>query len=192
MRTSAPLVAAALALLVFAGCRQGMYDQARYEPYEDSDFFADGRASRLLVEGTVPRGWLRADPVLYTGIGADGGFAAELPVALTRELVERGRQRFEIFCSPCHGRTGDGLGMIVQRGFKQPASFHEARLRAMPYGYFFDVVTNGFGQMSSYASMVPVADRWAIAAYVRVLQTSRYIAVDELPAEDRRRLEAAR
>ena len=128
---------------------------------------------------------------MYRGVGDDGGFAATLPLPLTRELVERGRERYDIFCSPCHGRTGDGLGMIVQRGFKRPSSFHEERLRAMPYGYFFDVITNGFGQMSSYASMVPVEDRWAIAAYMRVLQASRRVAVDELSDADRQRLEAA-
>jgi mono/diheme cytochrome c family protein len=169
-----------------------MHDQAKYEPYEASDFYADGEASRKPVAGTVARGWLREDPHLYRGVGADGGFATTLPMELSRDLLERGRERYDIYCSPCHGRTGDGLGMIVQRGFKQPTSFHEARLREMPYGYFFDVMTNGFGQMSSYATMVPVDDRWAIAAYLRVLQSSRYAPVGELAEEDRRQLEIAR
>jgi mono/diheme cytochrome c family protein len=187
LRTEA--IVAVLALLTFVGCRQDMHDQAKYEPYEVSDFFADGRASRALVPGTVPRGWLRDDPHLYRGIGEDGTFATTLPMPLSRDLLERGRERFDIFCSPCHGRTGDGEGMIVQRGFKQPASLHEARLREMPYGYFFDVMSNGFGQMSSYTTQIPVEDRWAIAAYVRTLQTSRYVDVKTLSADDRRQLE---
>lgn len=191
MRTSTPLAVASLALLALTGCRQDMHDQAKYEPYEASDFFADGEASRKLVPGTVPRGWLRDDGHLYRGVGDDGGFATTLPMPLSRELLERGRERYEIFCSPCHGRTGDGVGMIVQRGFKRPSSFHEARLRDMPYGYFFDVMTNGFGEMSSYSAQVPVEDRWAIAAYLRVLQSSRNMPVTELPEGDRRRLEAA-
>ncbi len=192
MRTSTPLAVAALSLALLAGCRQDMHDQAKYEAYEESDFFADGEASRSLVSGTVPRGWLREDALLYRGVGADGGFATTLPMELSRDLLERGRERYEIYCSPCHGRTGDGLGMVVQRGFKQPTSFHETRLREMPYGYFFNAITNGFGQMSSYATMVPVEDRWAIAAYIRVLQSSRYAPVDELSDEDRRRLETAK
>lgn len=182
--------AAVLALLLAAlGCRQDMHDQAKYEPYEESDFFADGQASRPSVPGTVARGWLREDDHLYRGLGPDGGFASTLPMPLSRALVERGRQRFDIFCSPCHGRTGDGNGMIVQRGFKRPPSLHEERLRDMPFGYFFDVMTNGFGQMSSYAAQVPVEDRWAIAAYVRALQSSRHVDVASLPEADRQLLE---
>lgn len=188
-RTSLATVALAVAALLTVGCRQDMHDQAKYEPYEVSDFFTDGRASRLPVPGTVARGWLREDPHLYRGIGPDGGFATTLPMPLSRELVERGHQRYDIFCSPCHGRLGDGLGMIVQRGFKQPASFHEARLREMPYGYYFDVMTNGFGEMSSYRAQVPVEDRWAIAAYVRALQLSRQVPQDQLTAAERRELE---
>ena len=188
-RTSLATVALAVAALLTVGCRQDMHDQAKYEPYEVSDFFTDGRASRLPVPGTVARGWLREDPHLYRGIGPDGGFATTLPMPLSRELVERGHQRYDIFCSPCHGRLGDGLGMIVQRGFKQPASFHEARLREMPYGYYFDVMTNGFGEMSSYRAQVPVEDRWAIAAYVRALQLSRQVPQNQLTAAERRELE---
>ena len=181
----------AVAALALVGCRQDMHDQAKYEPYEVSDFFADGRASRLPVPGTVARGWLREDPHLYRGIGADGAFATTLPMPLSRDLVERGHERFDIFCSPCHGRTGDGQGMIVQRGFKQPASLHETRLRDMPYGYYFDVMSNGFGEMSSYASQVPVEDRWAIASYVRALQLSRQVDVSQLTDTERRQLEVA-
>ena len=179
----------AVSLLLLAGCRQDMHDQPKLEPYETSTFFADGQASRLPIPGTVARGWLRDDAHLYRGVGADGGFAQTLPMELTRELVERGRERFDIFCSPCHGRTGDGQGMIVRRGFKQPSSLHHERLREMPYGYFFDVITNGFGQMSSYAVQVPVADRWAIAAYIKALQGSRHTTVEALSSEEQRQLE---
>lgn len=175
--------------LVLSGCRQDMHDQPKYEPYEVSTFFGDGQASRLPVPGTVARGLLRADSHLYRGVGADGGFATTLPMELDRALVDRGRERYDIFCSPCHGRAGDGQGMIVQRGFKQPASFHEARLRDTPYGYFFDVMTNGFGEMSDYATQVPVTDRWAIAAYLKVLQSSHYTNIAELSAEERSQLE---
>jgi mono/diheme cytochrome c family protein len=168
-----------------------MYDQAKERPLARSEFFRDGRASRVPPAGTVARGWLREDRVLNTGIGADGKFVSELPASVTfdKALLVRGRQRFEIFCSPCHGRQGNGLGMIVQRGFKQPPSYHIDRLRSQPLGYFFDVMTNGFGQMPSYASQVPVEDRWAIAAYVRTLQFSRNAPYSELADADRAALE---
>lgn len=186
---------AALALLAFAGagCRQGMYNQAKKRPLAQSEFYRDGLASRIPPAGTVARGWLREDRVLYTGIGTDGKFVSELPSAVVfdKALLVRGRQRYDVFCSPCHGRQGNGQGMIVQRGFKQPSSFHVDRLRSQPIGYFFDVMTNGFGQMSSYASQVPVADRWAIAAWVRTLQFSRNAPVAELTDADRAALETA-
>ena len=187
------VLAAALLALAGAGCRQGMYNQAKERPLDRSEFFRDGSASRIPPAGTVARGWLRADRVLETGIGPDGKFVSELPaaVAFDKPLLVRGRERYDVFCSPCHGRQGNGLGMIVQRGFKQPPSFHVDRLRAQPLGYFFDVMTNGFGQMSSYASQVPVADRWAIAAYVRTLQFSRNAPVTELADADREALEKA-
>lgn len=200
MRTELPpgarragVAALALVALAGAGCRQGMYNQPKQKALSKSDFFADGLASRVPPAGTVARGWLREDRALNTGLGPDGKFVSELPAAVTfdRALLERGRQRFDVFCSPCHGRQGNGLGMIVQRGFKQPTSFHVDRLRAQPIGYFFDVMTNGFGQMSSYASQVPVRDRWAIAAWVRALQFSRNAPVGALSAADRAALEKA-
>ena len=183
--------AAALLALAGAGCRQGMYDQPKERPLARSEFFRDGLASRVPPAGTVERGWLREDRALHTGLGPDGKFLADLPAAipLDRALLNRGRQRFDVFCSPCHGRQGNGEGMIVQRGFKQPASFHVDRLRAQPLGYFYDVMTNGFNEMSSYASQVPVADRWAIAAYVRALQLSRNVPASELSAADLEALE---
>ena len=182
----AALAAAVLgAVLSGTGCRQDMFNQPKLKPLARSEFFEDGMAARSPVEGTVARGELRADRVLYTGIGPDGKFVKELPVALTRSLLLRGRERFEIFCSPCHGRVGDGRGMIVERGFKRPSSFHVARLRAQPVGYFFDVITSGFGEMSSYAPQVPAGDRWAIAAYIRALQLSQFAPLGDLPPRDR-------
>lgn len=170
-------------LLLFAlgaGCRQDMHDQPRYKPYARSDFFGDGRSARMLVAGTVARGQLRDDDQLYTGkIGA--AFADSLPFPLTAEVLARGRERFTIYCTPCHGQVGLGDGMVVRRGFRRAASFHNDRLRGEPVGYFFDVMTRGFGAMSDYANQIPPADRWAIAAYVKTLQLSQYADVKELP-----------
>ena len=184
------LVGAALCLLLFSGCelRQAMYDQQKYEPLEASAFFPDGLSTRSPVPGTVARGQLHTDSHLYQG-RIDGELAAILPLPLTEKLLERGQERFDIFCSPCHDRTGQGKGMIVQRGFKQPPSLHQTRLREVPVGYFFDVITNGFGVMYNYASRIPIRDRWAIAAYVRALQLSQNIEFDQLPEEDQRQLQ---
>lgn len=177
--------------LIGVGCRQDMHDQPKVEPFEASEFFADGMASRLPVEGTVARGQLRADDHLYRGLDADGNFAATLPMPLTADLLQRGRERFEIFCSPCHGRTGDGDGMVVRRGFKAPQTFHQDRLRTSPPGYYFDVMSNGFGEMSGYASQVPVEDRWAIVAYIQALQLSRHAERSRLDPEDLSALDSA-
>jgi mono/diheme cytochrome c family protein len=233
------LLLSAFCLLV-SGCRQDMQDQPRYEVYESSGFFKDGLSSRPLVEGTVPRGYLRADKQLYTGkmdkagatgatgaasnvnstnqggevssAGANNGSAntqaggnaseqqqgsansnastatgaaasqgkageaddaADFPFPVTAEVVARGRERFEIFCAMCHGYTGAGDGMIVRRGFRRPSSYHEDRLRQAPVGYFFRVMTEGFGAMPPYRAQIPVQDRWAIAAYIRALQLSQ-------------------
>jgi mono/diheme cytochrome c family protein len=230
--------------LLLTGCRQDMQDQPRYEAYESSGFFKDGLSSRPLVEGTVPRGYLRADKHLYTGKmaqagppgaasnsnnasqgGAQGGEettsgspqsdgdnagaqsggsvngqassnngamqsgqaagtaaqgrageaddAVDFPFPVTAEVVARGRERYEIFCAMCHSSTGEGDGMIVRRGFRRPPSYHEDRLRQAPAGYFFRVITEGFGAMPPYRAQVPVQDRWAIAAYIRALQLSQ-------------------
>lgn len=174
------------------GCRQDMHDQAKYEPLEASVIFADGKASRPLIEGTVARGHLREDAVYFSGIGPDGLFVDELPMTLDRELLERGRSRFDVYCSPCHGRRGDGRGMIVRRGFKQPTSFHDPRLRGTALGQFYDVVSNGFGEMSSYAAQIQPRDRWAIAAYIRALQLSRSAPVQWLSDRDMQELETLR
>jgi hypothetical protein len=172
-----------------AGCRQDMHDAPRYEPLEASAFFPDGRGSRTLVANTVARGMLRGDDHLYTG-KIDGQLVDMFPMTVTAEVMGRGRERFNVFCAPCHGRTGQGNGMVVQRGFRAPPSFHDDRLRNAPVGYFFDVMTHGFGAMSDYAAQVPVADRWAIAAFIRALQFSQRATVDDVPAERRPNLDA--
>ena len=167
-----------------------MHDQPRYKPLARSEFYPDHRSARPLVTGTVARGELREDEGLYTGkVGKD--FVTTFPFPVTPAVLERGRERFEIYCTPCHGRLGNGEGMVVQRGFKHPSSFHIDRLRAAPPGYFYDVMTNGFGAMSDYTAQVPVNDRWAIAAYIRALQLSQHARLDDLPPADRERLGSA-
>ena len=186
-------------ILVFtvfgAGCRYDMQDQPRYKAFKESDFFADKRASRNLPDGTVPRGQLRADKALYTGkkdiidpnavvqtVKDEAGNALiasfpndidEFPVPVTEELVNRGEQRYRVFCIVCHGPVGDGNGMLVRRGFSKPPTYNDDRLRNAPVGHFFDVITNGQGKMNGYASQIPVPDRWAIVAYIRALQISQ-------------------
>jgi mono/diheme cytochrome c family protein len=177
-------LAVVLVSLALAGCRQDMHDAPRYEPLEASTFFANGQASRALVANTVPRGLLREDTHLNEG-RVDGQLATTFPMAVTPAVMQRGQERFNVFCSPCHGRTGSGNGMVVQRGFRAPPSYHEDRLRNAPVGYFFDVMTNGFGAMQDYASQVPVADRWAIAAYIRALQLSQRATLADVPADRR-------
>lgn len=184
--TSAAFMRAGLVTLALlaAGCRQDMHDAPRYEPLEASTFFADGRSSRPLLANTVARGQLRQDRHLYEGI-VEGQPAETLPMAVTPQLMARGQERFNVFCAPCHGRMGAGDGMIVERGFRKPPSYHEDRLRNAPVGYFFDVMTHGFGAMQDYSAQLPVADRWAIAAYIRALQFSQRATMDDVPADKR-------
>lgn len=192
-RPSARLCAlAGIAVLFAAGCsrRVDMYDQPRYETYEANSQFADGRASRDFPGGTVARGHLREDDHYFKGM-EDTAFARAFPMPVTREVLLRGQQRYAIYCTPCHDPGGHGRGMVVRRGLKQPTSFHIDRLREAAPGYWYDVITNGFGQMSGYASQVPVADRWAIAAYVRALQLSQHARLVDLPADERQRAEQA-
>jgi mono/diheme cytochrome c family protein len=159
-------------LLVLAGCRQEMYDQSRVKPLAQSDFYSDLRTARPPVDGTVARGQLHEDTYLYTGkIGGNPG--DYMPFAITEADLARGRERFNIYCAPCHSRLGDGNGMVVQRGYKHPPTYHQERLRKAPLGYFFDVMTNGFGAMPDYSSQIPVEDRWRIVAYIRALQLSQ-------------------
>ena len=178
-----------IALACVAGaCRQDMHDAPRYEPLEASTLFIDGRSSRMLVPNTVARGTLREDEHLFQGtIG--GQLTDTFPIPVTADTLARGRERFNVFCSPCHGRTGVGNGMVVQRGFRAPASFHDERLRAAPVGYYVNVQTNGFGAMSDYSAQVVPADRWAIAAYIRVLQLSQRAGVNDVPADRRGELD---
>ena len=194
-----PLLLIMLLLLTSVGCRRDMQDQPKMKPLRGTTFFADGLSSRQPIVGTVPRGYLREDTELFTGKKAKGPGASAsatpatqqttgaqsgqqtdfpddvdtFPFPITKETVERGHQRYDIFCSACHGLTGNGDGMIVRRGFRQAASFNTDRLRNAPVGHFFDAMTNGWGAMPSYASQIPVQDRWAIAAYIRALQMSQ-------------------
>jgi mono/diheme cytochrome c family protein len=182
-------LAAGLVLLAGLGCRQDMHDAPRYESYEASALFPDQRASRNPPSGTVARGWLRDDEALHTG-KLNGQTVDAVPFAITHADLKRGQERFNIYCSPCHGRLGDGQGMVVQRGLRQAASYHQDRLRQERIGYFFDVITNGFGAMQGYAEQVPVRDRWLIASYVRALQFSQYASVNDVPADRRGELAA--
>src|SRR4051812_43383501 len=174
------------------GCRRDMFNQPKSKPLAQSDFFQDNHmASRPIVPFTIARGQLNEDEEYYTGkLGTN--LVTELPTPVTRDLLERGRERYDIYCAECHGRLGDGNGMIVQRGFPRPPSYHIDRLRQAPIGHFFDVMTRGYGIMYSYADHVSVSDRWAIAAYIRVLQTSQGATVADLPSDERARLEAAK
>src|SRR5579863_9742538 len=171
-----------LVMLVLAGCRQDMHDQPRFKPLAESDFYADLRSARPPVEGTVARGQLHDDTYFYTGkFGNNPGDYMPFPV--TKEVLERGRERFNIFCAPCHSRLGDGNGFVPSRGFaRKPPSFHIVRLQKAPVGYFYGVIANGFGIMPDYASQIPTRDRWDIVAYVRALQLSQNATIADVPA----------
>ena len=185
------LSAACLGMIVvlLAGCRLDMHVQPKYLPYEPTDFFSDGRSERQPVPGTVARGELRVDELLYSGT-ENGVESNRFPFPITRADLERGRERYNVYCTPCHDYTGSGRGMIVQRGFPQPPSYHIQRLRDAPVGHFYQVMTNGFGAMYSYAARVDPADRWRIAAYIRVLQLSENARIDDVPEADRAKLAA--
>jgi hypothetical protein len=194
MRSAAPLrlsrqrlcsICVAATLFMIAGCdnlHQDMGNQPKNKALSPSDFFADGRSVRTPVENTVSRSALDNDQLMVTKD------SAMFPMPINDALLERGQERYRIFCSPCHGIQGDGNGMIVMRGMKRPPSYHQDRLRQAPNGYFYDVITNGFGQMYNYAAQIPPRDRWAIVAYVRALQLSRNARAADLPAEQREKL----
>jgi mono/diheme cytochrome c family protein len=189
MRNKPSLFAiAALCALVFAGCettlRQDMANQPRQNPLSPSEFFADGRSERPTVENTVVRGSVQDDSLFVPKE------SNAFPLPISAELLQRGEQRYGIFCTPCHGIQGDGLGMVAMRGMKHPPSYHQERLRQVPNGYLYDVITNGFGAMYGYSAQIPPRDRWAIVAYLRALQLSRNAPVGQLPAELREKLMA--
>jgi hypothetical protein len=185
---------AGLALLLVAlaapapACRNEMHSQARYDPLEASDFFGDGRSARQLLPGTVARGHLRADDLLNTG-KVGGVLADAFPFPVTREVMARGKERYEIYCTPCHDRAGTGQGMVVRRGFRAPPTLHIDRLRAAPAGYFFDVITRGFGAMADYSAQVGVRDRWAVVAYIRALQLSQHAQIADVAEGERGKFE---
>jgi len=167
-------------LLICVACRQDMHDQPRFKPLRESDFYADLRSARPPVEGTVARGQLHEDAYFYGGkIGNNPG--DYMPFAVTADVLARGQERYNIYCVPCHSQLGDGNGMIVQRGFRRPPSFHTDRLRKAPLGYFFDVMTNGFGAMTDYASQIAPRDRWSIVVYIRALQLSQAATIADVP-----------
>jgi mono/diheme cytochrome c family protein len=179
---------AGICALLLLGCRGEMHNQPKRGAFKASAFFADGSAARTLPEGVVARGQLRTNFAYFEAmIGTN--VVNDIPIPVNRETLQRGRERFEIYCSVCHGFTGKGDGMIVQRGFPKPPSFHEDRLRNAPIGYFYWVITHGYGTMFPYAARVEPADRWAIAAYIRTLQLSEAVTISELPAERRKTLQ---
>jgi len=187
LKMSKAILPALAVLLIAAGCRQDMHDGPYYERFEKSTFFEDGRSSRPPVEGAVARGELRADDHFYTG-HVNGEQATTFPMTVDRDFVMRGRERYEIYCTPCHGEVGDGAGAIVARGFQRPPSYHQDRLRNAPVGHFYDVITNGKGRMYSFNDRIQPKDRWAITAYIRALQLSQAVDADTLPAEMRSEL----
>jgi mono/diheme cytochrome c family protein len=184
------LLIALLSLSVLAmGCRKGMMNQGKVKPLAEEDFFKDGSGARPIPAHTVARGHLNEDERFFSGLIGDR-LVTTIPMPLTPELLQRGRERYDIYCAVCHSRTGDGNGMIVQRGFPRPPSLHEARLRDAPDGHFYDVMTQGYGVMYSYAARIEPQDRWAIVAYVRALQLSQHATTNEVPPEERAKLEA--
>jgi hypothetical protein len=177
-----------LSIAALSACRQDMHDQPKYIPLRPTSFFADGRSARPLPENTVARGHLNEDTAYYTGRDATGKLVSEFPFALTKEVLRRGQERFNIYCTPCHDYTGSGNGTVTQRGFRHPPSYHIDRLRQAPVGHFYDVITNGLGAMQDYSAQVEPADRWAIAAYIRALQLSQGATIDDVPADARGQL----
>jgi len=180
----APRAALLLALCALLGaCRQDMHNQPKYRGLRPSTFFADGSSARPLVEGTIARGTLEDDEAFYTG-KVDKVTVKEFPFPIDEKVLDRGQERYNIYCSPCHDRTGGGNGMVVQRGFKQPPSYHIDRLRQADVGYFFDVITNGFGAMPDYRAQIAPRDRWAIIAYIRALQYAQHAPAADIPGGD--------
>jgi mono/diheme cytochrome c family protein len=179
---------ASVAFLFSAACRQDMHDQPKYVPLRQSTFFNDARSARPVIEGTVARGQLHDDQLMYGG-KVNGQEATLFPMRVDAAVMARGQERYNIYCSPCHSRTGQGDGMVVLRGYRRPPSMHQDRLRNAPVGHFFDVMTNGFGAMPDYAAQITAEDRWAIIAYIRALQLSEHATIADVPAADRSRIQ---
>jgi mono/diheme cytochrome c family protein len=192
LRPFGPTAALVSVIALTSACRLDMHVQPRENPLSRSDFFADQRSARPIVEGTVARGQLHEDTYFYTGkIGSNPGDVMPFPV--TKDVLERGRERYNIYCAPCHSRVGDGNGYIPSRGFsRMPPSYHIARLQKAPLGYFFDVMTNGFGIMPDYASQISPEDRWKIVAYIRALQLSQNATTADVPVGQKVPSEAPR
>jgi mono/diheme cytochrome c family protein len=184
LRNKTCLSALTFSLLALTACRQDMQDEPRYKPLAQSEFFSDHRSARPMVEGTVARGHLRIDEARYTG-KIDGEDIDQFPIPIAKADIERGQNRFNIYCTPCHGRVGDGNGMVVLRGFRQAATYYSDQLVHAPVGHFFDVITNGFGAMPSYASRIQPDDRWRVIAYIRALQLSESASVTDVPPDQR-------
>jgi mono/diheme cytochrome c family protein len=185
LRTNFLFGAVVLILASGVACRQDMHDQPKYVPLRPTEFFEDGRSERPLIDGTVARGHLNDDAAYYDGKGPDGKPLAQFPVPVTKDVLKRGQDRYNVYCTPCHDRLGDGNGMVVRRGYRHPPSYHIDRLRQVPDGYLYDVITNGFGAMPDYAAQIPVRDRWTIVAYIRALQLSHNAKASDVPAESR-------
>jgi mono/diheme cytochrome c family protein len=173
--------------LTGTGCRQDMHDQPKYVPLRESTFFNDARSARAPVEGTVARGQLHEDVLLYTG-KVNGADTTVFPFRIDSRMMARGQERFNIHCSPCHGRTGFGDGMVVRRGYRRPPSYHDDRLRNAPVGHLFDVISDGFGAMPDYATQINAEDRWAIIGYIRALQLSEHATIADVPANEQEKM----
>jgi len=187
LKSKVSIFAGTLLFVTLAGCRQDMQDEPRYKPLAASEFFADHRSARPMVEGTVARSELRIDEARYVG-KINGQDIDQFPIPIAKADIERGQNRFNVYCTPCHGRDGDGDGMVVLRGFRQPPSYYSDKLRQAPVGHFFDVITNGFGSMPSYASRVIPDDRWRVIAYIRALQLSQTAKLSDVPPDQRQNL----
>ena len=192
MRRSSRSIFVCASVLLQAGCRQDMHDQPKYKPLSVSSFFADGRSARPIPVGTVSRDQLDETDSMHTGNAPNGDFLDAIPMPVTEALLRRGQERYDIFCTPCHDLLGTGHGMVAQRGFKIPSDLNSDRVRQLPPGYIFQVITNGYQAMPDYEDQVPVEDRWAIVAYLRALELSRHATMAEVPPESRSQLEAQR
>lgn len=175
------MVASLGAIALLAGCRQDMHNQPKFIPQRGTTFYADGRSVRPQVENTVARGQLHQDAYFYTGV-IDGKEGDMMPFPVTMQVMERGQERYNIYCAPCHSRVGNGQGMIVERGYKEAANYHDAKRLAQPIGHYFNVMSHGYGAMPDYAAQLTVQDRWAVAAYIRALQLSQAAKMSDVPA----------